>query len=121
LTDYWVFISNTPFNASDTPATLQNNPNIWNNHQTSYPNPSATLSAPNFLGRYVRVQLSGTNFLSLAEVQVFGVYGSTTTYSYSGNTVTVTDAAGKSKTFTTDAFGNLKQVQEGGDTIRIEP
>jgi len=35
-----------------------------------------------------------------------------TTYAYSGNTVTVTDAAGKWKTFTTDAMGNLTQVAE---------
>jgi len=35
-----------------------------------------------------------------------------TTYAYSGNTVTVTDAAGKWKTFTTDAMGNLTQVTE---------
>ncbi len=36
----------------------------------------------------------------------------TTTYSYSGNSVTVTDPAGKTKTFTRDAFGNLTQVKE---------
>jgi len=37
---------------------------------------------------------------------------STTTYQYQGNTVTVTDAAGKWKTFTVDAFGNLVTVLE---------
>ena len=36
----------------------------------------------------------------------------TTTYSYAGNTVQVTDAAGKVKVFTMDAFGNLTQVAE---------
>ena len=36
----------------------------------------------------------------------------TTTYSYQGNTVTVTDPAGKWKTFTTDGYGNLVQVTE---------
>ena len=35
-----------------------------------------------------------------------------TYYSYSGNTVTVTDPAGHSKTFTRDAWGNLTKVQE---------
>src|SRR5207253_2152831 len=34
-------------------------------------NPSTTITL-NAQGRYVRVQLSGTNYLSLAEVQVFG-------------------------------------------------
>jgi len=38
--------------------------------------------------------------------------GSVTAYTYSGNTVTVTDPAGKWKTFTSDAFGNLTSVQE---------
>ena len=37
---------------------------------------------------------------------------STTTYLYSGNTVTVTDAAGKWKTMAMDGVGNLTQVTE---------
>jgi YD repeat-containing protein len=37
---------------------------------------------------------------------------SATTYSYVANTVTVTDPAGKWKTFTMDAFGNLTTVVE---------
>ena len=37
---------------------------------------------------------------------------STTTYSYSGNTVTVTDPAGNWKKFTMDGFGNLQNVVE---------
>src|SRR5205085_12401854 len=73
LSDYWVFDSNTPFSATDTPATLQVRAGTWNNHQTSFPNPSTTI-APNVQGRYVRVQLNGTNYLSLAEVQVFGTF-----------------------------------------------
>jgi hypothetical protein len=73
LNDYWVFVSDTPFGASDTPATLQNRAGTWSSHQTSYPNPSTTITL-NAQGRYVRVQLSGTNYLSLAEVQVFGTF-----------------------------------------------
>ena len=38
--------------------------------------------------------------------------GSKTSYVYKGNTLTVTDAASHSKTFTMDAFGNLTTVQE---------
>ena len=37
---------------------------------------------------------------------------STTTYVYSGNQTTVTDPAGKWKTFTTDVQGNLTTVTE---------
>jgi hypothetical protein len=70
LNDYWVFVSDTPFQNSDTPATLQSRAGTWSSHQTIIPNPSTSL-AVNTHGRYVRVQLSGTNYLHLAEVQVF--------------------------------------------------
>src|SRR5260370_113820 len=73
LSDYWVFVSDTPFGPSDTPATLQSRARTWSSHQTGFPNPSITIT-PSAEGRYVRVQLSGTNYLSLAEVQVFGTF-----------------------------------------------
>ncbi len=74
LDDYWVFISDTPFGPSDTADSLQSRAGTWSNHQTSYPDPSVSINAGGTAGRYVRVQLSGTNaepYLSLAEVQVF--------------------------------------------------
>jgi uncharacterized repeat protein (TIGR01451 family) len=72
LSDYWVFVSNTPFSATDTPATLQSRAGTYSSHQTSAPSPSASISFGGVLGRYVRVQLSGANYLGLAEVQVIG-------------------------------------------------
>jgi hypothetical protein len=72
LNDFWVFVSDTPFLPTDTPATLQNRPGTFSSHQTNTPGPSAAIAVPGALGRYVRVQLSGTGYLSLAEVQVFG-------------------------------------------------
>jgi hypothetical protein len=74
LSDYWVFVSNTPFLATDTPATLMNRAGTFASHQTTAPNPSATI-AVNAQGQYVRVQLSDTDYLSLAEVQVLGTGG----------------------------------------------
>jgi len=71
LGDFWVFVSDTPFGANDTPATLQNRAGTFSSHQTTPPNPSTTITA-GAQGRYVRVQLSSANYLSLAEVQVFG-------------------------------------------------
>ena len=71
LGDFWVFTSNTPFLATDTPATLQNRAGTFSSHQTAAPSPSTSIVAGT-PGRYVRVQLSGTNYLSLAEVQVMG-------------------------------------------------
>lgn len=72
LSDYWVFLSDTPFSPSDTPATLQNRAGTWKSHQTMPPNPSTTIATNGAKGRYIRVQLNGTDYLSLAEVQVFG-------------------------------------------------
>jgi hypothetical protein len=71
LADYWVFVSDVPFRPKDTPSTLQSRPGTWSSHQTTAPNPSATIRTGGIKGRYVRVQLTGTNRLSLAEVQVF--------------------------------------------------
>jgi hypothetical protein len=71
LNDYWVFVSDTPFLPTDTPATLQGRAGTFSSHQTVAPNPSTVIAAT-AQGRYVRVQLTGTNYLSLAEVQVFG-------------------------------------------------
>jgi hypothetical protein len=71
LNDYWVFVSDTPFGATDTPATLQGRVGTFSSHQTAAPNPSTVIAA-GAQGRYVRVQLTGANYLSLAEVQVFG-------------------------------------------------
>jgi hypothetical protein len=51
---------------------LQKRAGIWKSHQTSAPNPSTTIRIDGAKGRYIRVQLTGTDYLSLAEVQVFG-------------------------------------------------
>jgi hypothetical protein len=75
LSEFWVFVSNTPFLPTDTPLTLQNRPGTFNSHQTIAPNPSTTITFNGVQGQYVRVQLTGTDFLSLAEVQVFGTGG----------------------------------------------
>jgi hypothetical protein len=72
LADYWVFVSDTPFTSGDTLASLQSRAGTWGSHQTTAPNPSATIAASGVQGRYVRVQLSITDYMSLAEVQVFG-------------------------------------------------
>ncbi len=72
LNDYWVFVSDTPFLPTDTPATLQVRAGTFSSHQTTAPNPSTTVITTGAQGRYVRVQLTNPNYLSLAEVQVFG-------------------------------------------------
>lgn len=72
LSDYWVFVSSTPFAASDTLTSLQNRSGTWSSHQTVAPSPSVTIPTGGVRAQYVRVQLSGSDALSLAEVQVIG-------------------------------------------------
>jgi hypothetical protein len=67
--NYYLFVSDNAFTSTDLQSTL---------HQSGVSNwyQSATMGSPTSLsisrtGRYVRVQLAGTNYLSLAEVQVF--------------------------------------------------
>jgi len=71
LSDYWVFISDQPFLASDTPERLQRRAGTWNSRQIVWPNPSTRVAVNGARGRYVRIQLNSKNYLSLAEVQVF--------------------------------------------------
>nr|WP_225937966.1 discoidin domain-containing protein [Myxococcus sp. RHSTA-1-4] len=77
LKDFYVFVSDTDFRTiSNDPNVLKNDPRVH-----AYYNPGMGGETTTFLtlaqgapisGRYVRVQLAGTNSLSLAEVQVFG-------------------------------------------------
>ncbi|MBU9728837.1 glycoside hydrolase family 98 domain-containing protein [Diplocloster modestus] len=46
---------------------------VWNSHQTTCPQPSVKVDAQGALGRYVKIQLTGKNNLSLAEVKVNGI------------------------------------------------
>jgi hypothetical protein len=71
LTDYWVFVSPTPFDTSLTPVRQAAQPGVWSNHQTGTAGTPTRIPGP-ATGRYVMVQLAGTNYLSLAEVQVLG-------------------------------------------------
>lgn len=51
---------------------LDENQNIvWQNYQTTYLTPMTSVNASGTTGRYVKVQLTGKNYLSLAEVQVY--------------------------------------------------
>jgi hypothetical protein len=71
LSDYWVFVSNSPFNTSLTPAQQAAVSGVWSSHQTTQAGTPTTISVPAVTGRYVMVQLNDTDYLSLAEVQVY--------------------------------------------------
>ncbi|MBP7689261.1 MAG: discoidin domain-containing protein, partial [Thermoflexales bacterium] len=75
LSNFRVFVSTDPFTSTD-PVQTQAQPGVWtysNAGAVGATLPISTLqnSMP-ITGRYVRVQLLGTNYLHLREVQVFG-------------------------------------------------
>lgn len=67
LADYYVFVSDTPF-TSTTPADTLAQPGVWSSHQVAQAGRPTTIDVGR-TGRYLRVQLAGTNQLALAEVQ----------------------------------------------------
>ncbi|MFF9754558.1 alpha-L-fucosidase [Streptomyces sp. NPDC014344] len=70
LSDYWVFVSDTPFDTSLTPEQQAARPGVRSRHQTTTAGTPTTLTVGTS-GRYVMVQLAGTGVLSLAEFQAF--------------------------------------------------
>lgn len=110
LNDYWVFVSDTPFDPADTPSMLASRAATWDSHQTLPPSPSFTISGAQ--GRYVRVQLNGAGYLSLAEVQVFG------TSSASGLNLAAGKSASQSSTlpgFASAGAGSAVDGNTGGN------
>jgi alpha-L-fucosidase len=70
LSDYYVLVSDEPFTSTSLDETL-NQPGVWSSRQIQVAGrPTAVPVAQS--GRYVRIQLKGTNWLTLPEVQVFG-------------------------------------------------
>jgi len=77
LKGFWVFVSDYPFDDTVTLEDLSSSPNVVKVYCADMPCPSASLRLPfGTQGRYVRVQLQGTGYLCLAEVQLFGPPGS---------------------------------------------
>lgn len=69
LADYYVFVSDTPFTSTSIAGTL-NQPGVWSSHQSAQAGFPTTIDVGR-TGRYVLIQLAGTNELTLAEVQAF--------------------------------------------------
>lgn len=70
LNNYYVLVSDQPFNSTDLNNTLNQNgvTSFYQNTQAGTP----SVIAINGTGRYIRVQLEGQGFLALAEVEVIG-------------------------------------------------
>ncbi|HYN84655.1 MAG TPA: PQQ-dependent sugar dehydrogenase [Pyrinomonadaceae bacterium] len=70
LSNFYVLVSDTPFVSGDLDAVLSQ-PGVSSYRFASVASSPSVLNV-NRTGRYVRVQLTGADYLSLAEVQVFG-------------------------------------------------
>ena len=70
LDDFYVFVSDVPFESTDLMTTMAQD-GVQSHRITTAPDPSASLSVGG-TGQYVRIQLTGTNYLNLAEVKVLG-------------------------------------------------
>lgn len=71
LKNYWVFVSEIPFEKDQNLQDLIKRSDIVKSFSASIPCPNTTVFLSQAHGRYVRVQLQGTEYLSLAEVKVF--------------------------------------------------
>ncbi|WP_309615028.1 alpha-L-fucosidase [Salinibacterium sp.] len=73
LADYWVMVSDRPFTAGLSPTAQAAQSWVWSSHQTTQAGSPTTIPIPGGkIGQYVRVQLAGTGYLSLAEVKALG-------------------------------------------------
>ena len=70
LSNFYVFVANTNISGRSF-TSLVNDASVWR-YYSSGQAPSKLDIPANLNGRYVRVQLAGTNYLTLAEVQVYG-------------------------------------------------
>lgn len=71
LNNFWVFISDTPFTHDDRIENIKRRTDIKKYFQSAVPCPSTTIKFQNSQGRFVRIQLEGSGYLSLAEVKMF--------------------------------------------------
>src|ERR1044072_9227863 len=71
LSNFYLLVSDVPFGSNDLTASL-NQPGVSSYYVSGPVSPSTSIPVGR-TGRYLRVQLSGSNYLSLAEVEVYGV------------------------------------------------
>lgn len=103
LSNFYVLVSDTPFTSTDLMATL-GQPGVSGYYTPGQAGVSHTIGVGR-TGRYVRVQLAGTNFLSLAEVQVMSAVNLATGKPASQSSTLYTTAAAAVDGNTNGNFG----------------
>ncbi|MBM6402960.1 discoidin domain-containing protein [Phycicoccus sp. CSK15P-2] len=69
-TDFWLFVSEEPFDTALSPGEQATQPGVWSSHQSGQMGAPTVIDVPTS-GRYVMVQLAGANYLHFAEAEVF--------------------------------------------------
>jgi hypothetical protein len=135
LSDFYIFLSEVPFSSND-PVTLRQDPNVWHYYHEGSADQLTTAAWSDFrdhndeapersrevTARYARVQLTGDQPLSLAEVQVWGVPARVDQWPVTAPSTTTTDTV----SFTLDLPGGGSQVVDGefilkrSDTLHVD-
>ncbi|WP_412538293.1 RICIN domain-containing protein [Longispora sp. K20-0274] len=84
LADYWLFVSDTPFDTAKSPAQQAATAGVWSAHQTTQAAGPTTVTVGR-PGRYALVQQSTATILSLAEVEVRSTLAGTYTATNAGS------------------------------------
>lgn len=69
LSNFYVFVSDSDMTGRSFDS-LKNDSTVWQYYQAAAVGASESIAVPGKIGRYVRVVLAGTEYLSLAEVEV---------------------------------------------------
>ncbi|MER6175478.1 right-handed parallel beta-helix repeat-containing protein [Streptosporangium sp. NPDC001681] len=113
--DYWVLVSSTPFTDDKSAAAWAATPGVWSFRDSGTMGRPTIIDGP-MTGRYIQVQLSGTNYLVVAELMAFitetapppPVITSPADAAAGNGAVTVTGTAERWSTIT---------VRDGGTTV----
>jgi uncharacterized repeat protein (TIGR01451 family) len=105
LSNFYVFMSHEPFTSND-PNVLAADPHVWHHTVSGAAGKTTTIPVDEY-GRYLRVQLTGQNYLQLAEVQVWGTPGEPKLWP------SAKPASSNTEKFTLTWPGNRKQEVQG--------
>ncbi|HWO65723.1 MAG TPA: discoidin domain-containing protein, partial [Umezawaea sp.] len=119
LDDHWTFVSEQPFDTSLTPERQAAKPGVWSSHHTG-PAPVVNVEKPGVSGRYVMVQLSKKDYLTLAEVEVYGGKpASDGDWVGTWGTAQAAPIVGSQGWFTNETIRSVVHTSVGGTAARV--
>ena len=120
LSDYYVILSEEPFNEASSLEQILNQSGAGGTYKVFYnngPNGVSKGITVRYPARYVRIQLKGENYLSLGEVQVFSGSGSTTPVGSTISAGTIPSGQPDLTGVWRDEIGGMYQIRQVGNQI----